>query len=167
MMFRVLAMPLVSLLSLSLSAVPFLSQNTPTKIYVETFLISGTQTLDTAELDKISAHFVGVTFDETVEELQERLQVQFQDKGYFQVKIEKFEVKVLDPIAKPKRVGVEARVAEGPLSRLSLIEFVGNHAVDAGTLRAKFPVKNGPFSSALRSAAGWGRFATCISRKVT
>jgi hypothetical protein len=56
---------------------------------------------------------------------------QFQDHGYFLVVVEKFEIKVIDPLASPKPVRREAEVSEGPLCRLSSIDFTGNHCVSS------------------------------------
>lgn len=113
------------------------------KIVVESFVISGTQAVDSAELAEITNSMANSTFNDDAEELQERIRAQFQDRGYFQVEVQKLDIKVLDPLASPKPVRLEAQVSEGSLLRLSSIEFAGNHAVSTPELRAEFPIKVG------------------------
>jgi len=113
------------------------------KILVESFAISGTQSIDSAELAEITNVFAGSTFNDDADELQERIRMQFQDHGYFKAIVEKTDIKVIDPMASPKPVRVEAEVDDGPRCRLGLIEFTGNHSVISEELREKFPVKIG------------------------
>lgn len=79
---------------------------------------------------------------------------QFQDHGYFQVVVEKFEIKVIDPLASPKPVRLEAEVSEGPLCRLSSIDFTGNHSVSSKDLRTMFPIKTGDVFKKAKIAEG-------------
>ena len=113
------------------------------KIVLESFDISGTQAVDSAELAKITNSMAGSTFNDDAEELRERIRAQFQDRGYFKMEIQKLDIKVIDPLASPKPVRLEAQVSEGPRCRLSSIEFAGNHALSSEALRAKFPIKIG------------------------
>jgi hemolysin activation/secretion protein len=113
------------------------------KIFVESFVISGTQAVDSAELAEITNSMAGSTFNDDAEELRERIRAQFQDRGYFTMEIQKLDIKVIDPLASPKPVRLEAQVSEGPRCRLSSIEFTGNHALSSEALRAKFPIKIG------------------------
>ena len=52
------------------------------KILVETFVISGTRGVDSAEMAEITNSMAGSTFNDDSEELQERIAAQFQDHGY-------------------------------------------------------------------------------------
>src|SRR5437016_2029212 len=99
------------------------------KILVETFVISGTRGVDSAEMAEITNSMAGSTFNDDSEELQERIAAQFQDHGYCKAEIKKLEIKVIDPLSSPKPVWLEAQVSEGPRCRLSTIDFSGNHAL--------------------------------------
>ena len=127
------------------------------KIVVESFVISGTQAVDSAELAGITNSMAGSTFNDDAEELRERIRAQFQDRGYFTMEIQKLDIKVIDPLASPKPVRLEAQVSEGPRCRLSSIEFTGNHALSSEALRAKFPIKIGDEFVRSKIAAGLER----------
>jgi outer membrane protein assembly factor BamA len=124
------------------------------KIVIESFIISGTQTVDSAELADITNSMAGSTFNDDAEELGERIRVQFQDRGYFKMEMQKLDIKVNDPLASPKPVRLEAQVSEGPLCRLSGIDFTGNHALSSQELRAKFPIKVGDVFARSKIAGG-------------
>lgn len=113
------------------------------RVFVDSLIISGTQTIDSAELAEITGALAGSEFDDAPEELQERVRDQFQNHGYFQVEVQKFEIKVIDPLASPKPIRIGAQLSEGPLCRLSTIEFTGNHLMSSEELRAMFPLKTG------------------------
>jgi outer membrane protein assembly factor BamA len=113
------------------------------KILVDSFVISGTRAIDAAELAEITGSIAGSEFDNDPDEMQERVRDQFQNHGYFQAEVSKFEIKVIDPLASPKLVRLEADVNEGPLCRLSTIDFTGNHFTTTEELRAMFPLKAG------------------------
>jgi outer membrane protein assembly factor BamA len=113
------------------------------KVVVESFVIAGTKSVDSAELAEITNSIAGSKFRDDAEELQERIRAQFQDRGYFTVEIQKLDIKVIDPLASPKPVRLEAQVNEGPRYRMSRVEFTGNHAFRSEALRAKFPIKSG------------------------
>jgi outer membrane protein assembly factor BamA len=113
------------------------------KIVIESFVISGTQSIDSTELAEITNSMSGSKFKDDPDELEERIKAQFQDHGYFTVEIQQLDIKVIDPLASPKPVRLEAHVTEGPRYRLSAIEFMGNHAVSSAALRARFTMKVG------------------------
>src|ERR1700678_3940852 len=124
------------------------------EVLVESFVISGTQSIDSAELAEITSSIAGSKFADDADELEERIKAQFQDHGYFAVIIQKLDVKTLDPIASPKPVRLEAQITEGPHYRLSGIDFIGNHALSSAALRAKFPMKMGDGFRRSKVAAG-------------
>lgn len=113
------------------------------KVVVESFVISGTRSIDTSELAEITSSMSGSRFNDDEEELQERIRAQFQDRGYFTVQVQRLDIKVIDPLTSPRPVRLEAEVNEGPRCHLSSIDFVGNHSIDSATLRAKFPIRRG------------------------
>jgi outer membrane protein assembly factor BamA len=123
-------------------------------ILVESFVISGTQSVDSAELAEITNSMAGSRFNDDAEVLQERIRLQFQDRGYFTAVIEKLDIKVIDPLSSPKPVRLEAQVTEGPRCRLSRIEFTGNHALSSVALRAKFPMRKGDAFRRAKIAGG-------------
>ncbi|HXM09878.1 MAG TPA: POTRA domain-containing protein [Terriglobales bacterium] len=124
------------------------------KIVIESFVISGTQSIDSTELAEITNSMSGSKFKDDPDELEERIRAQFQDHGYFTVTIQKLDIKTLDPIASPKPVRLEAQITEGPHYRLSGIDFIGNHALSSAALRAKFPMKMGDGFRRSKVAAG-------------
>lgn len=118
------------------------SPNEP-QILVESFAISGTQSVDSSELAEITNSIAGSKFNDDPDELQERIRAQFQDHGFFKAAIQKLDIKTIDPLPSPKPVRLEAVVSEGPRCRLGVVEFIGNHAFSSDALRAKFPIKIG------------------------
>jgi len=124
------------------------------KVEVESLVISGTQEIDSAELAEITDSMSGSTFNDDADELGERIRAQFQDRGYFKAEMQKLDIKVIDPLASPKPVRLEAKVSEGPRFRLSTIEFTGNHALSAQELRAKFPITTGDKFARSKIATG-------------
>src|SRR5580658_4045078 len=124
------------------------------KVVVESFVISGTRAVDSAELAEITNSMSGSTFNDDAEELQERIASQFQDHGYFKAEVKHLDIKVIDPLASPKPVQMEAEVSEGPLCRLSAIDFTGNHALSSQELRAEFLLKTGDVFARAKIAGG-------------
>jgi outer membrane protein assembly factor BamA len=96
----------------------------------------------------------GSTFNDDPEELRERIRSEFQNHGYFSAEVRKLDIKVVDPLAPPKPVQMEAEVSEGPLCRLSAIDFTGNHALSSQELRAEFPLKTGDVFARAKIAGG-------------
>jgi len=124
------------------------------KVLIESFVISGTRAVDSAELAEITESMSGLTFNDDSEELQERIRNQFQDHGYFKAEVEKLDIKVIDALASPKPVRMEAQVSEGGRYRLSTIDFTGNHALSSQELRADFSIKTGDVFTRSKIAAG-------------
>ena len=78
----------------------------------------------------------------------------FQNQGYFGAVISNVKIKLLDPLARPKTVTVEAEVQEGPRYKLGEIEFVSNRAFSSTKLRGKFPSKKGDLFERNKIAGG-------------
>ncbi|MDP9158791.1 MAG: hypothetical protein M3O09_00980 [Acidobacteriota bacterium] len=127
------------------------------RVVVESFTILGTRAIDSEKLAELTGSMSGSTFNDDAEELKERIRAQFQDRGYFKAEVAKLEIKVLDPLASPKPVRLEAQVSEGPLCSLSNIEFTGNHAFTSQDLRARFPIKSGSEFARSKVVAGLER----------
>lgn len=113
------------------------------KILVDSLVISGTQAIDSGDLAEITGTISGGVFNDDSEELQERIRDAFQERGYIKAEVTKFEMKNIDPLASPRPVRVEAEVNEGPLCRVSTIQFTGNHFFSNEELRNMFPLKTG------------------------
>jgi len=113
------------------------------EVLIDSLVISGTRAVDSAELAEITNSMSGSAFSDDSDELEERIRDQFQNHGYFKVEVKHLDIKVIDPLASPKSVRLEADVSEGPLCRLSGIDFTGNHAIRSQELRSKFPIKTG------------------------
>ena len=115
-------------------------------IVVEHVELRGTRAMDSTQLGEVSGYFVGSCFNENAGEIGERIRDQFQQRGYYKAKVENVSIKARDPLALPKPVTVEAEVTEGPLYRLSRLDFVGNRAFTSEQLAAQFTLKTGdPF----------------------
>jgi outer membrane protein insertion porin family len=133
------------------------------KVVIESFVISGTRAVDTAELADITDSMSGSRFNDDNDELSERVRMQFQDRGYFKAEVEKLDIKVIDPLASPKPIRMEAQVNEGARYRLSTIDFTGNHALSAQELRADFRIKNGDIFTRSKIGAGLEGMARILS----
>src|SRR3954447_5378544 len=131
----------LSALSLIASAQSSAASDARKKVIVESVVISGTQSLSSGELAEITDSLTGGKFNDDPDELTQRIQRKFSDRGYILAQVDKLDVKVLDPVASPKLVRLEATVTEGTLCHLSNTEFTGNHAIDSETLRAAFSIK--------------------------
>ena len=117
--------------------------DTSSGIVIRDFVISGTRTLDSAELSRISGTFIGSCFDDDKEEIEERARAEFQNRGFFMVEVKGASIKPEDPLGHPKAVAVDVEIAEGALYRLSKISFVDNHALSSKELQSAFPLHSG------------------------
>jgi outer membrane translocation and assembly module TamA len=112
-------------------------------VVVADFVITGTQKLSTAILGGITSKVIGSCFDDSSEELGERIRILFQDRGYLKAEVKSIRLKPGDPIAVPKPVVVEAEVVEGERYRLGQIKITGNHAFSDSQILASFPFRKG------------------------
>ncbi len=135
------------------------------KVLIDSVVISGTRAVDSAELAEIANSMSGSTFSDDAEELGDRMRIQFQEHGYYAAEVQKLEIKVIDPLASPKPVRLEAQVGEGPLCRLSGIDFTGNHALSSQELRALFPIKTGDVVRRSRLAGGLMSMRTSLGSR--
>ena len=80
----------------------------------------------------------------TPQELSERIKDAFQRRGFFKTEVVKpLHVAVIDGLARPSPVDVEAVIKEGDRYRLGNIELRGYKAFDSQTLRPLFPLNRG------------------------
>jgi outer membrane protein assembly factor BamA len=135
------------------------------EVSIESFVVSGTRAVDSAELAEITNTLSGSRFSDDAEELKERIRNEFQDRGYFKVEVEHLDIKVIDPLASPKPVRLEAEVSEGPLCRLSGIDFTGNHAFSSDVLRAMLPLKAGDVFKTSKIASGLDSIRSLLSSR--
>lgn len=112
-------------------------------ILINEMVVSGTQAIDSTELAGITGNFTDSCFNENKEEISERIVDQFQQRGYFMAKVDKLTIKPLDPLATPKPSKVEAEIIQGPLYRISEIQFTGNRGFSSAELKALLPIKLG------------------------
>jgi len=123
-------------------------------ILVTDFAVTGTQTISSTELAKLTSDFIGSCFDENSDELGERLRAAFQNRGYFAVEVKSLGIKPRDPLGSPKPVAVEAEVSEGARYKLAEITFVDAHAFTPQTLREQFPLHKGDLFERSKVASG-------------
>ena len=116
--------------------------------------ISGTHALSTSELTRIKGDMVGSCFDDNSEELEERIRALFQNKGYFECKVENVRIGANDPLAVPKPAFVEAVVSEGRRFKVGEVKFEGNDAFESSELRDKFSMKQGDLFARNNIAGG-------------
>lgn len=129
------------------------SRNT-SSLLITDFTISGTQTIDSAELAKITSQLTGDCFDEDPAELEERVGALFKDRGYMDVVVKNLRIKAIDPLALPKPVSLEAEVTEGRRFRFGEIKFIGNHVFSTSKLRSEFSLKKGDLFAREKIATG-------------
>lgn len=122
-------------------------------ILITDFSITGTQSFTSDQLAEITGELTGGCFDDD-EDMEQRVRISLQERGYYAAQIKSVKLKPLDPLAVPKQVAMEADVVEGPRYKLGEINFVNNHAFSAEKLRQEFPVKAG--DSFQRSKLGYG-----------
>jgi len=75
-------------------------------------------------------------------EIKRRIISAFQDFGYFNAKLDKFDVTRLQPSGSQETLSVTATVNEGQQYRLKEISFVGAKAFPTDQLRGQFPIAN-------------------------
>jgi outer membrane protein assembly factor BamA len=123
-------------------------------LLITDIVVSGTTTISSSELDRITSKLAGACVDDDSDELEARVTSLFRDEGYFGVDLKSLETKPTDPLGVPKPVILEADLTEGPLYKLADIQFVDNHAFSAAKLRAVFPLKKGDLFKREKIAEG-------------
>ncbi|MGA9801006.1 MAG: POTRA domain-containing protein [Terriglobales bacterium] len=128
--------------------------STKTQLLITDFTITGTQTIDSAALAKITNQLTGECVDDNAEELEERIEALFKDLGYADAVVKNLQIRPNDPLALPKPVSLEAEVIEGQKFTVGEIDFIGNHVFDTPRLRSEFSLKNGDLFAREKIATG-------------
>jgi len=128
--------------------------STETELLITDFTITGTQTIDSAELAKITNQLTGECVDDNAEELEKRVEALFKDVGYADAVVKNLHIKSNDSLALPKPVSLEAEVIEGQKFTVGEIDFIGNHAFETPSLRSEFSLKNGDLFARGKIASG-------------
>jgi outer membrane protein assembly factor BamA len=123
-------------------------------LLITDFSISGTHTLSSEELLRITSQLTGYCFDEDTEELAARIRASFQDQGYMEATVKNLHIKPGDPLATPKPVTLGAEVVEGRRFKVGAIEFVGNHVFSVSKLRSDFSLRKGDLFARAKIATG-------------
>jgi outer membrane protein assembly factor BamA len=123
-------------------------------ILISDFTITGTQTISTTELARITSDMIGSCYDEDSDEMGDRVRASFQDRGYFSAEVKSLRFKPRDPLGVPKAVILDGEVSEGPRYKLGQVTFVANHAFAAEELRQQFPLKKGALVERDKIASG-------------
>ena len=113
------------------------------EIVAQEVVLSGTTTMNSAQLSEISNVLSSVTMHDSEDEVEERIKWEFMQRGYFDADVTGLNVVALDPLAKKKPVKIEAQVSEGPLFHLAELRFKGNKAFSSDELRNMFPIHPG------------------------
>ncbi len=123
-------------------------------ILITDFTITGTQTISTTDLARITTDMIGSCFDEDSGEVEERIRASFQDRGFFKAEVKSLRFKPRDPLGVPKPVILEGEISEGPQYRLAEVTFTNNHAFPSEELRRQFPLKKGELFERGKVASG-------------
>ncbi len=124
-------------------------------LFIADLTVTGTASLSSVGLAAIRGKLVGACVNDSVDDLEEIVSALFLDQGYFAAKVNNLDVKILDPLAQPKRVALEADVAEGPIYRLAEIRFIENRAFTAAKLRDTFSLHKGDIFKRKEIAGGF------------
>jgi len=117
--------------------------------------ILGTQTVTSKLLGDMTSTLVGACFNDSSEELGERVKALFLDRGYFAVEVKNVKIKPGDPLAVPKPIVLEAEVSEGKRYRLGDIKITGNHAFSAEQILSRFSLHKGDLFARDKIGAGF------------
>ena len=123
-------------------------------IQITDVTITGTKSLSTPAINRISSELIGSCFNDDADKIGERVRLLFQNRGFFQAVVNDLHMKPTDPLAHPKPVGIEADVTEGAIYKLADIRFVDNHAFSSATLRKVFPIRKGEVFDRDKIASG-------------
>ncbi len=142
---------LIAILAVCFPAICQTSQadasSSPNQILVEEVAISGTTTLDSQQLNEITSGLTGRRMGDDEKEVTVHIRDAFGQRGYLLADVTNVKIRPFDPLARPKRVRLEADVAEGPRCKILEIAFSGNRSVSAEELLKSLPIKLGDFYS--------------------
>ncbi|HZR66940.1 MAG TPA: POTRA domain-containing protein [Terriglobales bacterium] len=111
-------------------------------IYIEEFVITGTTTLSSAQLQGFRSKLTGTCTNDSTDDLTSFVKEAFQNEGYYAVQVKSLDIETIDPLARPKRVRLQADVIEGGLYRLGEINVSGNQGVSTAELGKVLSLQN-------------------------
>ena len=123
-------------------------------LFIQDFVINGTSALSSQDLLKIRSRLIGTCIDGDTDDVKLLVKGFFQNDGYYAVDIKNLSIHVVDALAQPKSVNLEADVAEGQIFKFGQVRFVGNHAFQEPELRQRFQLRKGEIYN--RSALAGG-----------
>jgi hypothetical protein len=133
-------------------------------VFIADVAINETSSLSSAELTAIRNKLIGACADEKTDDLEQLVRALFQNEGYFATTVKNLDLKMLDPLAQPKRIKLEAEVAAGQLYRIAEIRFIGNHAFATTKLRGAFSLRKGDLFKRNKIAGSFQGVRTLYSR---
>jgi outer membrane protein assembly factor BamA len=156
-MFRVATTLLCIFLASSLAADcgPDFRSNKKSGFFIQDFIVNGTSSLSSQDLLNIRSKLIGACIDEQ-SDLEQLVKESFQNEGYYAAVVKDLETHMVDALAQPKTINVEADVAEGQIYKLGAVRFIGNHAFEEARLRNAFQLRKGEKFNRSTLARGLG-----------
>lgn len=145
---------LAALCSYAYSQTAHIASQNSSQILSEEVVISGTTTLDSQQLNEITSSLTARRMGDDEKEVTDRIRDTFAQRGYLRAEVTNVKIRPLDPLARPKRVRIEADVAEGARFKMAVISFSGNQGISGDELRNSFPIKIGEFYSVGKIRSG-------------
>jgi outer membrane translocation and assembly module TamA len=123
-------------------------------VFIQDFVINGTSALSAEELLTIRSRLIGACFDDDSDELKQLVKELFQNQGYYGATVKNLQLHVVDALARPKTINLEADVVEGQIYKFGQVSFIGNHAFQEPELRHGFNLRKGEIFNRSVLAAG-------------
>jgi len=129
------------IVSLSLSAQPNTSARA---VRIHNLTIGGVSHVSSVELASIEAELKqNCCGHAETQEIRERILYAFQERGYFEARMDHMEVTPVETHLAPPSLDVSASISDGQQFRLQAIQFNGNHALSSEQLRQQFRIRDG------------------------
>ena len=129
------------IVSLSLSAQPNTSARA---VRIHNLTIGGVSHVSSVELASIEAELKqNCCGHAETQEIRQRILYAFQERGYFEARMDHMEVTPVETHLAPPSLDVSASISDGQQFRLQVIQFNGNHALSSEQLRQQFRIRDG------------------------
>lgn len=122
-------------------------------LFIQDFVVNGTSALSSQDLLSIRSRLIGACADDP-DELKQLVREFFQNQGYYAIDVKNLAIHVVDALAQPKTVNLEADVTEGQIFKFGQVRFVGNHTFREPELRHSFQLREGEIFNRSALAAG-------------
>lgn len=132
---------------------PDYRSDTRSGVFIQDFAINGTSALSSQDLLGIRGRLIGACADDP-DELKQLVREFFQNEGYYAVVVKNLAIHVVDALAQPKTINLEADVTEGQIFKFGQVSFIGNHAFQEPELRHWFQLRKGEIFNRSALAAG-------------